>query len=210
MGELRPGSPACQANWLQGPGCAGPGPAGSGSPQAHWRAPGRDPFPDHDFGLIGRDLRTTQEVASDSARSTDPLDGPAPTEPDPGRSTLAPRSPRIQGAPEDVHAMGYLWFNLLAQALHMAALRPTILGLTKAQSRAGPKDPPFHDYARQVLLPAHGTTGAGLEVYVRVGITTRASLLWSKEDANALLMEVLTRGVDIMCWRPTPPRSTLA
>ena len=97
--------------------------------------------------------------------------------------------------------MGCLWLNvrgqylqqrLLAQALHMAARRPTLLILAEAQSRAGPEDPPFHDYARHVVLPAQGKTGAGLEVYVRVGTTTWASLLWSKEDANALLMEVLT------------------
>ena len=97
--------------------------------------------------------------------------------------------------------MGYLWLNvrgrylqerLLAQALHMAARRPTLLVLAEAQSRAGPEDPPFQDYARHVVLPAHGKTGAGLEVYVRTGTTTRASLLWGAEDANALLMEVLT------------------
>ena len=97
--------------------------------------------------------------------------------------------------------MGYLWLNvrgrylrqrLLAQALHMAARRPTLLILVEAQSRAGPEDPPFQDYARHVVLPAQGKTGAGLEVYVRTGTTTRASLLWSTEDANALLMEVLT------------------
>ena len=97
--------------------------------------------------------------------------------------------------------MGYLWLNvrgrylrqhLLAQVLHMAARRPTILILAEAQSRARPEDPPFQDHARHVLLPAHGKTGAGLEVYVRAGTTTRASLLWGKEDANALLMEVLT------------------
>ena len=97
--------------------------------------------------------------------------------------------------------MGYMWLNvrgrylrqrLLAQALHMAARRPTLLILAEAQSRAGPEDPPFQDYARHVVLPAQGKTGAGLEVYVRTGTTTRASLLWGAEDANALLMEVLT------------------
>ena len=97
--------------------------------------------------------------------------------------------------------MGYLWLNvrgrylrqrLLAQALHMAARGPTLLLLAEAQSRAGPEDPPFQDYARHVVLPAHGKTGAGLEGYVRTGTTTRASLLWGAEDANALLMEVLT------------------
>ena len=97
--------------------------------------------------------------------------------------------------------MGYLWLNvrgrylrqrLLAQALHMAARRPTLLVLAEAQSRAGPEDPPFQDYDRNVVLPAHGKAGAGLEVYVRTGTTTRASLLWGAEDANALLMEVLT------------------
>ena len=74
----------------------------------------------------------------------------------------------------------------------MAACRPTLVILAEAQSRAGPEDPPFQDYARHVVLPAQGKMGAGLEVYVRAGITTRASLLWSTEDANALLMEVLT------------------
>ena len=57
--------------------------------------------------------------------------------------------------------------------------------------RIGPEDPPFQDF-RHVLLPAHGKPGAGLEVYVRAATTTRASLPWGKEDANALLMEVLT------------------
>ena len=74
----------------------------------------------------------------------------------------------------------------------MAARRPTLLILAEAQSWAGPEDPPFQDYARHVVLLAQGKTGAGLEVYVRAGTTTRASLLWSTEDANALLMEVLT------------------
>ena len=100
-----------------------------------------------------------------------------------------------------MHAVGYLWLSvrgrylrqrLLAQALHMAARHPTILILAEAESRAGPEDPPFQDYTRHVVLPAHGKTGAGLEVYVRTGTTTRASLIWGKEDPNALLMEVLT------------------
>ena len=51
-----------------------------------------------------------------------------------------------------MHAVGYLWLNvrsrylrqrLVAQVLHMAARRPTILILAEAQSRAGPEDPPF-------------------------------------------------------------------
>ena len=50
--------------------------------------------------------------------------------------------------------------------------------------------PPFQDYTRHVVLPAHGKTGVGLDVYVRARTTTRATLLWGKEDA--LLMEVLT------------------
>ena len=54
------------------------------------------------------------------------------------------------------------------------------------------RTPPSQVYDRHVVLPAQGKTGAGLEVYVRAGTTARASLLWSKEDANALLMEVLT------------------
>ena len=95
--------------------------------------------------------------------------------------------------------MGYLWLNVrgtylrqrpLAQALRMAARHPTIL-LAEAQSRAGPEDPQFLDYMRHIVLPAE--KGAGLDVYVRSGTTTRATLLWGKEDANALLlMEVLT------------------
>ena len=47
VGELCPGSPACQTGGLQEPGCASPGPARLGAPQAHRRATGRDPFPDH-------------------------------------------------------------------------------------------------------------------------------------------------------------------
>ena len=74
----------------------------------------------------------------------------------------------------------------------MAARRPSLLILAKAQSRASPEDPPFQDYAPHVVLPAQGKTGAGPEVYVREWTTTRASLLWSKEDAIALLLEVLT------------------
>ena len=117
------------------------------------------------------------------------------------RRTTASRPARIEGTPEDVHAAGYLWLNargrylrecLLAQAPHMAARRPTIIILAEAQSKAGPEDPPFRDYTRHVVLPAHGKTEAGLEVYVRARTTTRATLLWGKEDANALLMEVLT------------------
>ena len=56
----------------------------------------------------------------------------------------------------------------------------------------GPEGSLFQDYTRHVVLPAHGKTVAGLEVYVRTATTTRASLLWGKEDANALLIEVLT------------------
>ena len=97
--------------------------------------------------------------------------------------------------------MGYLWLNargtylrqrLVAQALHMATRRPTILILAEAQSRAGPEDPPFLDYMRHIVLPADGKTGAGLDVDVRSRTTSRATLLWGKEDANAFLMEVLT------------------
>ena len=99
-----------------------------------------------------------------------------------------------------MHAVGYVWLNvrgtyprqrLLAQALHMAAHCPTILIVAEAQSKVGAEDPPFQDYTRRVVLPAHGKTGAGLDMYVRSGTTTRATLLWGKEDANALLMEVL-------------------
>ena len=100
-----------------------------------------------------------------------------------------------------MHAVGYVWLNvrgrylrqrLLAQTLHMAARRPTILILAKAQSRAGPEDPPFLDYTRHIVLPADGKTGAGLDVYVRCGTTTQATLLWGRDDASALLMEVPT------------------
>ena len=118
-----------------------------------------------------------------------------------------------------MHAVGYLWLNVygryqrqchVAQALHMAARRPTILILAEAQSLASPKDPPFQDYTRHVVLPAHGKTGAGLEVYVRTGTTTWASFMWVKEGANALLTEVLTPGGSITGWRPMPPKGTLA
>ena len=100
-----------------------------------------------------------------------------------------------------MHAVGCVWLNirgrylrqrLLAQALHMAARRPTIPILDKAQVKAGLQDPPFHDHTWHIVLPAHGKTGAGLDVYVCAGATTRSSLLWGKHDANALLMEVLT------------------
>ena len=59
----------------------------------------------------------------------------------------------------------------------MAVRRPTILILAEAQSKAGPEDPPFQENTRHVVLPAHGKTGAGLDVYVRAGTTTRATLL---------------------------------
>ena len=74
----------------------------------------------------------------------------------------------------------------------MVAPRPTILIMAEAQSKAGPEDHPFQDYTRHVVTPAHGKTGAGLGVHFRAGTTTRATRLWGKEDANALLMEVLT------------------
>ena len=93
---------------------------------------------------------------------------------------------------------------------HVAARCPTILILAEAQSKAGPKDTPFLDYTRHVVLPAHGKTGAGLDMYVRVGTTTRATLLWGKEDANALLMEVLTSWGKHHVLVPMPPKSTLA
>ena len=64
--------------------------------------------------------------------------------------------------------------------------------LADAKSRAGQEEPPLLDYTRHVVLPADGKTGAGLDVYVRSGTTTRATLLWGQEDANALSMEVLT------------------
>ena len=69
---------------------------------------------------------------------------------------------------------------------------PTILTLAEAQFRAGPEDSPFLDYTQHVMLPADGKTGACLAVYVYTGTTTRATLLLGKEDANALLMHVVT------------------
>ena len=100
-----------------------------------------------------------------------------------------------------MHAVGYMWLNvrgryqrqrLLAHALHMAAHRPTILILAEAQSKAGPQDRQFLDYTRHVVLPAHGKTGAGFDVYVRARTTIRATPLCGREDTNTLLMEVLT------------------
>ena len=90
----------------------------------------------------------------------------------------------------------------------MGARRPTILIVDEAQSRADLELPLFQDYIRHGVLSAHGKTGAGLEVYILAGTTTRASLTWGKEDANALLMEVPTRGGSITCWRTMPPKST--
>ena len=118
------------------------------------------------------------------------------------RRTTASRGTKIEGTPEDVHAVGHLWLNvpvrylrqrLLAQALHMAARGLRILILAKSQSRVGLEDPPFLHYIRNVVLTAHGKTGAGLDVYVRSGTTTRATLLWGRKDANARLMKVLAR-----------------
>ena len=74
----------------------------------------------------------------------------------------------------------------------MGARYATILIVAEAQSKARTEDFPFQDYTQHVVLPSHGKTGAGLDVYVHSGTTTRATLLWGKEDANALLMEVLT------------------
>ena len=54
------------------------------------------------------------------------------------------------------------------------------------------RGPPFPGRHPARRLPAHGKTGAGLQVYVRAGTTTWASLISGKEDANALLIEVLT------------------
>ena len=96
--------------------------------------------------------------------------------------------------------MGYLWHNVhgrylrrqvLAHALHMAACRPTVLILAEAKAGAGPEDTPFLGYTRHTVLPASGKTGAGFDVYVRSGTTTRATLLWGHEDTNALVMQVL-------------------
>ena len=118
-----------------------------------------------------------------------------------------------------MHAVGCVWLNirgrylrqrLLAQALHMAAHRPTIHTLAKAQFKAGPEDSLLQDYTRHVVLPAHGKTGAGLDVYVRAGATTRATLLWGKEDRTPSSWRCSPRGGSTTCRRPMPPKSTLA
>ena len=118
-----------------------------------------------------------------------------------------------------MHAIGCLWLNvrgtylrqpLLAQALHMLARRPTILILAEAQSKADPEDPPFPDCTRYVVLPAHGKTGSGLDMYVRAGTTTRATLLWGKKDAITLLMEVMTPWGTHHVLAAHAPKSTLA
>ena len=159
------------------------------------------------FSLTGRDPCAAQQAANSSAPDVSPQDEP----------TLAELSPEPEGhgpspSPNGGHAGGrtccrvpvaqcplwpnvrgrYLRQRLSAQALHMVACRPTIFILAEAQSKAGFGDPPFLDYTRHVVLPAHGQMGAGLDVYVRTGTTTWATLIWGKEDANALLMEVLT------------------
>ena len=122
------------------------------------------------------------------------------------RRTTASRSPKIECTPEELHAVGYLWLNvrgtylrqhLLAQPLHRAARRPKILIVAKAKSRASPEVPPFLDYGRYIVLSAHGS--AGLDVYVRAGTTTRATLLRGREGANTLLIEVLTLGGKTTC-----------
>ena len=114
---------------------------------------------------------------------------------------VPPRPLRIEGMLEDVHAVGYLWLDvcgrylcqrLLAQGLHMAASHPTVLIIAEVRSRARPEDPQLLDYTRHIVLPVHGKMWAGLDVYVHSGTTTRPTVLWGKEDANALLMEVLT------------------
>ena len=53
-------------------------------PRLTGERPARTPSLTTVFGLIGHDLRAVQEATSESVRSTNPLDGPAPTEPDPG------------------------------------------------------------------------------------------------------------------------------
>ena len=131
------------------------------------------------------------------------------------RRATASRPPRIEGTPEDVHAVGYLWLDVrgrylrqrvLAQALHMAARRPTILILAEAQSKAGPEDPPVQDYTRHVVLPAHGKTGAGLDVYVRAGTTCSGA----RRTRTPSSWRCWPRGGSTTCWRPMPPKSTLA
>ena len=87
---------------------------------------------------------------------------------------------------------GYPWQHPLARALDMAAHRPTILILAEAQFKAGLEDHPFRDYTTHIVLPTHGKTRTDFDVYVRTRITGRATLLWGKEDADDLLMEVLT------------------
>ena len=107
-----------------------------------------------------------------------------------------------------MHALGCLWRSvrgrdlrqrLLAHSNHIVARRPTILILAEAKSKAGPDDPPFWDYTQHVMLPVDGKTEAVLDVYVHTATTTRATLLSGKEDANALVMEVLTAGGNTTC-----------
>ena len=86
----------------------------------------------------------------------------------------------------------YLRWWLLAHAVHMTVCRCTILIVAEAQSRACPEEATFLDYKRHIVLPADGKTQAGLDVHVRSGTTTWATLLRGNKDGNALLMEMLT------------------
>ena len=154
------------------------------------------------FGLIGRDLRAAQECAGTSAPEVSPgrayscrlQAGPDAGGPRPlalpklraGRRTCMPSG--ICGSMSVADPCGNACWCRPYKWRHAAPL----LILAEAQSKASLADPPFQDYTRHVVLPAHGKTGSGLGVYIRAGTTTRASLLWGKEDANALLMEVLT------------------
>ena len=167
------------------------------------------------FGLIERDVRAAHETADTSAQDVSPCASlllPSRTR---RRRTLAFRPLRIPGRPEDMHATANLWLNvrgrylpqcLLMEALHMASRRPTILIVAEAPSKAGSEDP----HTWHVVLPAHGKTRAGLDVYVRAGTPTRPTPLIGKEDVNALLMEVPTLWLSNTCWRPMPTKSTLA
>ena len=138
------------------------------------------------FSLKGRNLRAAQEAANKSAPEVSPQKEPTPAQLSPWPDDHGPRGPIIEGTPEDVHAVGYLWLHvcgkylqqrLLAHALNMAARRRTILILAEAQSKAGLEDPPFLDYTRHVVLPAHEKMGAGLDVYVTAGTTARTTLI---------------------------------
>ena len=60
------------------------------------------------------------------------------------RRTTPPSHLKVEGTPKDLHRLGYLWVNihgrylrrrLVAQTLHTAPRRPTVILWAKAQSR---------------------------------------------------------------------------